>query len=141
MGGSTYIVVALAGSFAISNKHCTDTIIDCYLTDWTILFVEVTYLLGRICALPINIEISRIRLIEVIFGEMTEKRFKVFNIIFMVMATIISVISPILPLSTLMTLVGSIICFFFIYLLPVKMHLNCLYPPSKVKDEEGSIID
>lgn len=65
---------------------------------------------------------------------------KVFNIIFMVVASVISILSPKLPLSTLMTMVGSIICFYFIYLLPVKMHMKCLYPPSKAK-EEGSVLD
>lgn len=137
----TYLIVSITGSFAISNKHCTNTLIDCYLTDWTILFVEVTYLLGRICAFPIMVDISRTRLIKIFFEEATEKRFKVFNILFMVFGSIISILSPKLPLSTLISIVGAVVCFFFIYFFPAKMHFACLYPAKAKKDEENSLID
>lgn len=56
----------------------------------------------------------------------------------MVAATIISVLSPKIPLSILMSIVGAVVCYFFIYLFPTKVHYSCLYP-SRVKKEESLI--
>ena len=63
----------------------------------------------------------------------------------MIIATIICILSPILPISTLMNIVGSIICYFFIYLIPTWMHFRCLYPLHKtddslLEDNESSLV-
>lgn len=65
---SIYLLVSVSGAFAISDKHCTNTLIDCFLTDWTILFVEVTYLFSRIGGFPIMIEVARTRLLTLFYG-------------------------------------------------------------------------
>jgi hypothetical protein len=135
---SIYLLVSVAGAFAISDKQCTNTLIDCFLTDWTILFVEVTYLFSRISGFPIMIEVARTRLLTLFYGELTPKRFTAFNILFMVAATIISIMSPKIPLSILMSIVGAVVCYFFIYLFPTKVHYGCLYP-NRVKKQESLI--
>lgn len=127
----TYWIVSMAGALAISDKSCTNTLIDCYLKDWTILFVEVTYLLGRVGAFPIMVEISRTRLLSLYYPEVTEKHLKIFNVSFVIFGSIISILSPILPISILMSLVGAVVCYFFIYFFPAKLHFSCLYPQRK----------
>ena len=45
----------------------------------------------------------------------------------MILSTIFNFFSPFLPLDEIMNLVGSILCFFFVYLIPTKFHWECLY--------------
>ncbi len=133
----TYWLVSMAGALAISNKSCTNTLIDCYLKDWTILFVEVTYLLSKIGNFPIMIEIGRTRILNTFLTKISERHFKMFNICFMIFAATVCILSPVLPLSVLMGLVGAVVCYFFIYFLPTKLHFSCLYPESR---KEGSLL-
>jgi len=45
----------------------------------------------------------------------------------MLVGSLFSIMSPYLPLSTLMSIVGAVVCYFFIYLIPTKIHFSCLY--------------
>ena len=56
----------------------------------------------------------------------------------MVIATIFSILSPYLPLSILMSIVGAVVCYFFIYLIPTKIHYGCLY---NNKANEESLVE
>ena len=134
LGFCIYEIVSVMGAFAVSKKECKDTLINCYAHDWTILIVSASYLLGRAGAFPIIVEVGRTRLIEAFLGEATTRRVRIFNIMFMIVATAICILSPILPISTLMNIVGSVVTYFLIYLIPTWMHFGCLYP-SKKKDE------
>jgi hypothetical protein len=138
-----YELVALLGGLAITNKSCTNTMINCYLTDWTVLIVEVSYLYGLICVFPCNFSVCRTRLLELFFGKVTPRQFRFFSIGFMVVASFFSIISPFLSLSLVMGFSGSLVCFLFIYLVPTKMHYGCLYEVRKVahKNIEDEISD
>jgi hypothetical protein len=109
--------------------------VDCYLTEWTILFVEITYFLGVVSAFPIMVEVGRTRILELFFGEVTQKQFTTYNITFMLVASCLSILSPIIPLSTLMSLVGALVCYFFIYMIPTMLHRACLYGRIKSQTE------
>lgn len=68
--GITYIMAfilyemsSVLGTFAISSKDCENTFIDCYLADWTVLFVTVSYLISRVFFLPCVLEVGRTRLL------------------------------------------------------------------------------
>lgn len=126
--------MAILGALAVTGKDCKNTFVDCYLTEWTILIVEITYFLGRLSAFPIMVEIGRTRLLELYFGTVTKKHFNIFNVCFMVFASIICILSSKLPLSILMSLVGAIFGFFFIYLIPTKFHFGCLYKKGHGKE-------
>ena len=56
----------------------------------------------------------------------------------MITSTIFNFFSPFLPLDEIMNLVGSILCFFFVYLIPCKFHWDCLY--YNIKPEKESLI-
>ena len=98
------------------------------------MIVSISYLFGRFTILPVALEVGRTRIIELVCGEVTEKRFRYFNIGFMIIATFFSVLSPYLPISLLINLNGALICFWFIYLIPTRLHFGCLYPKLKGKD-------
>jgi hypothetical protein len=57
----------------------------------------------------------------------------------MIIATAFSMLSPFLPISLLMNIVGAVVCYFFIFLIPTKIHYGCLYPKRKANEE--SLID
>ena len=134
MGFGTYLAIGIFGAFAINGKTCTNTLVDCYLTEWSVLIVEFTYLLGRLSSFPIMVQIGRTRLIELFVEKVENKHANIYNISFMLFASVISIISPIIPLSTLMSLVGAIFCYYFIYFLPTQMHFGCLYGKKQAKD-------
>jgi hypothetical protein len=79
---------------------------------------------------PCFINIGRTRLLTVLFGEVTPTHIRVFNFSFMFVGTVLSFVSPFFGLDILMDLVGAILCFFFIYLIPIKFHLACIYEQS-----------
>lgn len=114
--------MAISGS-----KTCKQTLVDCYLSDWTVLIVEVSYLFGRITVFPCTLEVARTRLIDLFFPQKNDNHFKYFNILFMILAALMSILSPFIPFSLMMNIVGAVICYFFIYLFPSMLHYKCLY--------------
>jgi hypothetical protein len=56
-------MIGVTGAFAISDKICDNTLVDCYLTEWIVLVVEVSYLFGRVTVFPCTLAVSRTRLI------------------------------------------------------------------------------
>ena len=141
MGFVAYEVIAVLGTLAISGKTCSNTIVDCYLHDWTILIVSVSYLFGRFTILPVALEVGRTRILELFCTRVTEDKFKKFNLGFMIVGTIFSVLSPYLSISLLININGALICYWFIYLIPTKLHWGCLYPTKTPKDNEIELLD
>jgi amino acid permease len=137
-----YELVAVLGALAVSGKECSNTIVDCYLHDWTILVVSVSYLFGGVTILPVSLEVGRTRVLELFSPSISERQFRRFNWGFMVVATITSILSPYMSVSWMMNLVGALVCYLFIYLVPTKLHYACLYPSRPAKDEkEMELID
>jgi sodium-coupled neutral amino acid transporter 9 len=52
MGFSLYELIGLFGGFAISGLECKETLVNCYLHEWTVLIVEISYLFGRVTVFP-----------------------------------------------------------------------------------------
>jgi hypothetical protein len=135
MGFAIYEVVSILGTLAVSGKECSGSMVDCYLHDWTILIVSFSFLVGRLAYLPVVVEVGRTRLIELYFPTVSEKNFKYFNIGFMAVATLFSIMSPYLSIALLLNIVGALVCYLFIYLIPTKIHYGCLYPKKSNKNE------
>jgi len=135
MGFTIYEVISILGTLAVSGKDCSISMVDCYLHDWTILIVSVSFLFGRLAYLPVTVEVGRTRLIELYSSSVNEKNFKYFNIAFMVVATFFSILSPYLSVALLLNIVGAVVCYLFIYLIPTKIHYGCLYPKKSNKNE------
>lgn len=47
-----YEISSVLGSLAISGKDCKNTFVDCYISDWPVLFVTVSYLISRVFFMP-----------------------------------------------------------------------------------------
>lgn len=127
LGFTTYQSVAFLGAIAIAGFDCKNTFIDCYLSDWTVLPVAISYFLSIVSAFPIMVEVGRTRILDLFFNGVSKKKIMIFNSTFMVVATFFGIISPIIPLSTLISLVGAFFCYFFIYLIPTVLHFTCLH--------------
>lgn len=52
MGFLLYEFIGVIGAFAVSGIECKETLVNCYLQDWTVLIVEASYLFGRITVFP-----------------------------------------------------------------------------------------
>lgn len=52
LGFLLYELIGLFGGFAVSNVDCKETLVNCYLSEWTVLIVEASYLFGRITVFP-----------------------------------------------------------------------------------------
>jgi amino acid permease len=127
LGFLLYELIGLFGGFAVSDIDCKETLVNCYMSEWTVLIVELSYLFGRITVFPCTLEVSRTRLIELYVEKVEDRHFKFFNIAFMVFASVMSILSPFIPISLMMNIVGAVVCYFFIYLFPTLLHYTCLY--------------
>lgn len=52
LGFALYELIGLFGGFAVSGLECKETLVNCYLQEWTVLIVELSYLFGRIAVFP-----------------------------------------------------------------------------------------
>jgi hypothetical protein len=130
LGLVLYSAIGAMGNIAIWNKTCDETIINCYLDDISSLFVEVSYLYGLGTIYPCFIEVGRSRLLLYFFPEVTATHRRNFNLAFMTAAMLFCFLGPYIDLNTILNLVGSLVCFFFIYYIPSILHLKCFYPKN-----------
>lgn len=63
LGLLLYCAIGSMGYIAIWNLKCSETIVNCYLTDISSVFVEVSYLYGLSTVYPCFIEVGRSRLL------------------------------------------------------------------------------
>jgi hypothetical protein len=83
--------------------------------------------------------VGRTRLIELFYEKVEDRTFRNFNIGFMVVASIFSILSPYLPITLMMNLVGALVSYFFIYVIPSAIHYRCLY--GRRKEKKGSLME
>lgn len=119
------------------DQDCNVTIINCFLTEYKTLTVEILYFFMLLTVFPCFINVGRTRLLTRLFGSVFDNHVRIFNFGFMFISSLFAFLSPFLRLDLLMNLVGSILCFFFIYYIPIRFHWACLY---EVKTTEDSSI-
>ena len=68
IGFTTYFLAGVLGALTVAGKDCSNTFVDCYLKEWTILIVEISYLINVVSTFPSNISVGRTRVLELIFG-------------------------------------------------------------------------
>ncbi len=103
------------------------------------VFVEISYLYGLSTVYPCFIEVGRSRLLLYFFAEVTPVHRRNFNLAFMTAAMLFCFLGPYIDLNTVLNLVGSLVCFFFIYYIPSMLHLACFY--KKGNNQEKSLLD
>jgi hypothetical protein len=55
LGFSLYELIGLFGGFTVSFIDCKETLVNCYLSDWTVLFVELSISLGESLFFRVNL--------------------------------------------------------------------------------------
>lgn len=138
LGLVLYSAIGSMGYIAIWNLKCSETIVNCYLTDISSVFVEVSYLYGLSTVYPCFIEVGRSRLLLYFYPEVTQKHRTYFNLAFMSAAMMFCFLGPYINLNTVLNLVGSLVCFFFVYYIPTMLHFKCFY--KKTTDDESSLL-
>lgn len=76
---------------------------------------------------PCFINVGRTRLLVYLYGEVRNQHTKYFNFGFMFLATTFAFLSPFLRLDLMMNLVGALLTIAFIYYIPIRFHMACLY--------------
>ncbi len=138
LGLVLYCAIGSMGYIAIWNLKCSETIVNCYLTDISSVFVEVSYLYGLSTVYPCFIEVGRSRLLLYFYPEVTKTHLRNFNVTFMSAAMLFCFLGPYINLNTVLNLVGSLVCFFFVYYIPTKLHMKCFY--KKIEDDKSSLM-
>jgi len=57
----------------------------------------------------------------------------------MTAAMLFCFLGPYIDLNTVLNLVGSLVCFFFIYYIPTNLHLKCFH--KKEIDDKSSLLN
>ena len=133
-----YTSVGVLGGIAIQTRKCELTLVNCYLTEWAILAVEVSYFISTAALFPCVLEITRTRMLSTFFDEVTPKRVSVFNFAFMIFGSIFATLSPFIPIPLMMNFTGAVVCYVFVYMYPTIMHLRCFY--NKKVAERASLL-
>jgi sodium-coupled neutral amino acid transporter 9 len=99
------------------------------------------YLLGLVTVFPCFLDVSRQRLFQAFTkDEIPDKKRHIFNVSFMLIAFLFEILAPYIKLSDIMNLNGAIFCFFFVYLIPLALHLKCYYDESRKTINSSSIL-
>lgn len=71
---------------------------------------------------PCFLSIGRRRLLDFHFPSDPEKQVVRFNLLFMVVAIGFSFFSQFVTVDIVMNLVGALVCYFFLYVIPTRLH-------------------
>ena len=63
IGFITYFLAGVLGALTVAGKDCKNTFVDCYLSEWTILIVEISYFINVVSTFPSNISVGRTRVL------------------------------------------------------------------------------
>lgn len=93
------------------------------------------YLFGLVTVFPCFMDVSRQRLFSAFSDKpIPDLRRGVFNVCFMLISFGFEILAPYIKLSDIMNFNGAIFCFFFVYLIPIALHLKCYYPSDVTKE-------
>jgi hypothetical protein len=129
-----YLFIGVVGAVIIAGKKdplCEGTIVNCFKDDWSAAVVELAYVFGTITVLPCFFAISRKRVLDYHFPQKAESKFFVFNVCFMLVATAFSFFSAYASMEELISIVGSVVGFCLIYVIPSRLHIFCLHSGKK----------
>lgn len=86
------------------------------------------YLLGLVTVFPCFMDVSRQRLFSAFSPNPIKDLHRgIFNVAFMLISFSFEILAPYIKLSDIMNFNGAIFCFFFVYLIPIGLHLKCYY--------------
>ena len=93
------------------------------------------YLMGLVTVFPCFMDVSRQRLFSAFSDKpIPDLRRGIFNVGFMLISFGFEILLPYIRLSDIMNFNGAIFCFFFVYLIPIALHLKCYYGSNVTKD-------
>ena len=127
IGLFVYCCIGFMGSLAIWDIVCDETIINCFLKDFSSVLVEATYLYGLMTVLPCFLTIGRSKILLHFFPEITPGIFRNFNLMFITFSLSVCFLSPYIKVDSLISLIGSITSYYMIYYIPAILHLKCLH--------------
>lgn len=128
-----YIVIGIFGMIAIpaeesewENKN-PQTVLDFFKSSWILIFVNFAIFIQLFSVLPFLWYVGRSQFLEVFYEDVPFPSliFYLSNFLFCVFC--IGIYLTQIKLTTLISLNGAITGYFMIYIIPINLHLTCLY--------------
>ena len=129
--GAFYVVVGLFGALSIAGIEMGDkkanTVLDYYTPDVGTAIIEILLFFQLLSVEPILWYVARSQFFNLIYKNepVPEKYFYLSNVIFSASCLIIQILN--VDPTLIMSLDGAICGFLLVYIIPIKMHLTCLY--------------
>lgn len=140
MTATIYTFIGLFGCFAIAglnpeNKRY-DTVLEYFSNDIFTVIIEALLFLQLISVMPILWYVCRSQFFNLIYGnEMVPTTyFYLVNIIFAIVCLIVQMLN--VDPTLIISLNGGVIGYLLVYVVPIKLHLTCLY--SKIEKNNSN---
>ncbi len=156
MGGSFYSIIGIFGAFSIAGlekKPDSQTVLDYYGNNIYSAIIEILLFLQLMSVLPVLWYVARSQFFNLLLKteKVPNKYFFLCNFFFSLVCLGIQMVNvdPTLVIS----LNGAICCYFLLYMIPIALHLKCLYGeknslenrfiinPEKLEADENSFME
>ena len=129
--GQLYVVIGMFGTFSIAGVDLGDkkanTVLDYYTPDVGTAIIEILLFLQLLSVEPILWYVARSQFFNLIYKNeaVPQKYFILVNVIFSASCLLIQILN--VDPTMIISLDGAICGFLLVYIIPIKMHLMCLY--------------
>jgi len=129
--GLIYVVIGIFGTLSIAGVDLggkkANTVLDYYTPDIGTAIIEILLFLQLLTVEPIIWYVARSQFFTLIYKNETvpQKYFVLSNITFSASCLIIQILN--VDPTLIMSLDGAICGFLLVYIIPIKMHLKCMY--------------
>ncbi|KRX11065.1 hypothetical protein PPERSA_05174 [Pseudocohnilembus persalinus] len=137
IGFMVYGIISIIGGLGILNRY-TDVVNPTMITEYFKqgslgpFIVQALYFGHLVSILPVFVDIMKRRVFPLVLKgkEASQKLHTIINISFMVISVAVKCI-PGISAGDITNFDGALCCFFFVYLVPIIMHMTCYHGKNK----------
>ena len=128
--GCVYWFIGLLGALAIAGLDIETTpqlVLDYFGNNFLTIITEFLIFFQLLSVSPLNWYIGRTQMLEVLFGNNPTPKFYFYLINLLFVLTCLAVDLLRVNVTLIISLNGAVCGYLLLYLIPIKLHLNCLY--------------
>lgn len=132
-----YLFIGMFGAVAIAGipiSYRPELVLDYFGSNiWTI-FIDFLIFSQMVSVSPLNWYIGRTQLVELIFGNNPTPKLVIFliNVLFVIICLAVDLLK--IEVTLIISLNGALCGYIMLYIIPIKLHLNCLYDSHEQND-------
>ena len=128
--GCVYLFIGLFGAIAIAGLNIETTpqlVLDYFGNNFMTIIIEFFIFSQLLSVSPLNWYIGRTQMLEVIFGNNPTPKiyFHLINLLFVLTSLAVDLLR--VDVTFLISFNGAVCGYLMLYIIPIKLHLNCLY--------------